>query len=113
MAKNKNKEIKKFEQAEFVEKLADHDIFLFKCTNCEATHFRHAGYMESMIPYIDPKEGPKVSVDSKAVKVCVNCKHSFILHDQKFVDVTEKIDLKAWEKTEKEAYKATGPGGEC
>lgn len=33
--------------------------------------------------------------------------------NEQMYDVTDQIDLKAWEKTEKEAQAATGPGGQC
>jgi len=47
------------------------------------------------------------------VMVCVKCKHSYIWVSEQMYDVTEHVDLNAWEKTEKEAHKATGPGGQC
>lgn len=89
------------------------DIFFFKCKGCGASHFRHAGYMEVMVPFIRPGNEKRVSVDSLQVKVCVKCKTSFVWINEQMYDVTDQIDLAAWEKTEKEAHKATGPGGQC
>lgn len=107
-----------FKQEAFVETLKDtSDLMLFKCTSCGGVHFRHAGYVESMTPYISlmPKGAREVksSTVSLPVKVCVACKHSFVDVQGKMQDVTEFIDLNAWERTEKEAQKATGPGGQC
>lgn len=28
-------------------------------------------------------------------------------------DVTDKIDMDAWDKAERELHRATGPGGQC
>jgi predicted nucleic-acid-binding Zn-ribbon protein len=89
------------------------DLFLFRCPKCKGMHFRHAGYMESMTPYMNPKKEQKVAVDSYAVKVCVKCHRAYIWADTQMYDVTDQIDMEAWEKFEKEAQKATGPGGEC
>ncbi len=102
-----------FDSTSFTKKLEDEDLFVFNCTNCGGIHFRHAGYIESMLPYVNPNEGAKVASESHPVKVCVSCKSSFIQTNGKFIDVTDKIDLEAWKKTEIEAADATGPGGEC
>lgn len=88
------------------------ELYLFTCPNCGGVHFRHAGYLEVQMPLLEPS-GPKVLMDSKPVKLCVKCKHAYISHEFKTWDVTKHIDLEAWEKTEVEAHKATGPGGQC
>lgn len=90
------------------------DLRLFACPNCGKVHFRHAGYLEPQTVYANPdKDELKVMTDSKPVKLCVNCKHAYINVESITYDVTKFIDLNAWEKTEKEAHKATGPGGQC
>lgn len=45
--------------------------------------------------------------------ICVSCKRAFVWLNEQMYDVTDQVDLAAWEKTEKEAHKATGPGGQC
>lgn len=102
-----------FRQETFTKKLDEHPVFLLKCPGCGKVHFRHAGYVEILIPHVSAKEGNKVADHAEPVKVCVNCKHAIIFHDGKVIDVTDQIDLKAWTKTEEEAYEATGPGGQC
>jgi len=88
------------------------DLFLFKCT-CGNIHFRHAGYVEMLMPYIQADKEKKVTKDSYAVHVCTTCKKCYIWHHPDMYDLTPLIDLKAWEKTEKELHDATGPGGDC
>jgi hypothetical protein len=88
-------------------------LHFFKCTNCGNAHFRHAGYMESMVPLMRQGGEKTVIVDSYQVKLCVKCKRSYIWVNEQMYDITEHIDLSAWEKTEQNAYKATGPGGQC
>lgn len=103
-------------QSDIIEALNDTNrLFLFKCPNCGGVHFRHAGYVETQIPFIDPKEGPKVSVESLQVKICLGqkCDKSYIYREGKFWDISEHIDQKAWAKKEEVAHEATGPGGEC
>jgi len=94
-------------------KTPNDDIFFFKCKKCGGSHFRHAGYMESMAPFIRPGNEKRVSVVSEPVKICVKCKSAFVWINEQMYDVTDQIDLEAWEKTEQEAHKATGPGGQC
>jgi len=105
------------------------DLFLFKCEKkvgkvrkkiCGNVHFRHAGYVEMMIPYVRPdsdaktkKEIGKIARDSFQVLVCTKCRSCYIYYEAKFWDITEHIDIKAWEKAEKELHKTTGPGGQC
>lgn len=88
---------------------------IFKCPKCNGAHFRHAGYIEIPTPFIEADKGSEVKavLDSKPVKLCVSCKTALISYNSKVYDVTHLIDLDAWEKTEKEAQKATGPGGQC
>lgn len=101
------------QQKDFSKKLENADVFIIQCPACGKPHFRHAGYMEVMTPFVDAKNGAMLSVDSKPVKICVSCKAAHIMVDGQIIDVTEQIDLKAWAKTEVEAQEATGPGGQC
>ncbi len=104
---------KGLQQKDFSRKLEDADIFIIKCPKCGRVHFRHAGYLEVMTPYVDANLGKMLSVDSKPVKICVSCKTAHVIVDGKVIDMTEQIDLGAWERTEVEAHKSTGPGGQC
>lgn len=106
-----------FNQAVLTKKVKNtDDLMLFKC-ECGSVHFRHAGYLEALTPYmsLQPEAGPQVksSTSSLPVKVCIQCKKSYVDYLGKMQDVTDHIDLKAWEKAEKELEKASGPGGEC
>ena len=99
----------------------DKEYLVFKCTaktgllkgKCNNKHFRHAGYMEFLVPFIKSNKEGKVQTDSVEVKVCTKCKSCYIYMDNHFVDVTDEIELDAWEATEKELHKTTGPGGQC
>jgi hypothetical protein len=93
-------------------KIEGNDLFLFKC-ECGGMHFRHAGYVEMMMPYIKANKEKNVTTDSYPVKVCVKCRKSYVWADSQMYEVTDQIDLEAWEKFEKEAHKATGAGGNC
>lgn len=100
----------------FVDKITpkqvdEEKVFLYKCS-CGNGHFRHAGYVELMLPFIEPGK-KEVCMQSHSVKVCTKCKKSFAWIAGQAYDLTDKIDLEAWEKTEREAYRATGPGGQC
>jgi len=101
----------------FVERVTpkkpDESIFLFKCKNCGKTHFRHAGYVMTMLPFMRSGGEKRVNLEEMRVMVCVSCKNCFVWINEQMYDITDQIDLQAWEKTEKEAHKATGPGGEC
>jgi len=88
------------------------DVHFFKCT-CESIHFRHAGYTKIMVPFMRAGGEKRVNVSNEQVMICVKCKRSFIWVNEQMYDITDRIDLKAWEKTEKEAQAATGPGGQC
>lgn len=88
-------------------------LFLHECGNCGGVHFRHAGYVEVLTPFIRPGDEKRMLMLSEPVKICVNCKHSFVWVSEQVYDLTDKIDVAAWERTECEAYRATGPGGQC
>lgn len=100
----------RFMQHELVKEANVKELQLFKCPNCGKTHFRHAGYVIPMLPYEDEGK-PKVSVSSVPVYLCVSCKHSYVNIKEFFHDVTEQVNFDAWEKSEKVAAKAVGPGG--
>lgn len=89
------------------------NVFFYACQKCGGKHFRHAGYMEVMLPFMRSGNEKRVSMDSVPVKICVACKSAFVWFNEQAYDVTAQIDLTAWEKTEKEAHRATGPGGQC
>jgi hypothetical protein len=80
---------------------------------CGSIHFRHAGYTQMLLPYMKPGGVKEVILENRQVMVCVKCKSCFVWDGNQLHDVTHKIDLNAWEKTETEMHKATGPGGEC
>lgn len=108
----------------FVEKITPQEpgenLFLFKCPTkhedgkvCGHVHYRHAGYVKVMLPYLKPGNVKEMIVDNHSVMVCVLCKHCYVWAGGQMYDVTKHIDLTAWEKLEKEMYRATGPGGDC
>ncbi len=88
------------------------ELFLFKC-ECENIHMRHSGYVEMLMPYIQADKEKKVTKDSHQVMICTNCKKCYIWYSAQMYDITNFIDLEAWDKTEKDMYRATGPGGDC
>lgn len=94
-------------------KQAGDDLFMFKCAKCGHSHFRHAGYMQTFLPYLRPGGKKEMVQESRQVMICVKCKSAYIWVSEQMYDVTDKVDLQAWEETEKEAHKATGPGGQC
>ena len=105
-------------QEGIVTPLEDTDaILLLKCPKCQKVHFRHAGYMHplSNLSYknADRTQSSQLNTDQTPVQICVSCKTAIIVFNGKIHDVTEHVDLKAWERTEVEAHKATGPGGQC
>ena len=109
-----------FKTKSLVQKLENlDDMFIFVCPGkyrrkmCGNSHFRHAGYMQFLVPWMKPSGERKISNDSVQVMVCTRCKSAYVYMNDVFYDVTDKIDLKAWEKSEKQLQKATGPGGEC
>ena len=89
------------------------DMFLFQCSKCGNVHFRHAGYVEMLLPFIRADKEKKVSKDSYGVHVCTKCRQCFVWYNERMRDITKLIDLKAWEKAEVDLHRATGPGGEC
>lgn len=103
----------------------DDELILFKCIKetgtgpnkkkCGNLHFRHAGYIELLVPFMlgGKKKKHEIQKQSLIVQVCTKCKACYIWHDNQMYDMTDKIDLEAWEKAEIELNKATGPGGEC
>lgn len=80
---------------------------------CGGVHFRHAGYIHNMLPFMRANQEKKVELQSYQVMVCVKCRSSYAWVYDQLYDISQHIDLEAWEKLEKEAHKATGPGGQC
>jgi hypothetical protein len=103
----------------FIEKITPKktkdNVFLFECPNkkCKSIHFRHAGYVKSMLPFLRSNGEKQIDVVEKQVMICVKCRKAYVWLNEQMYDVSDRIDLKAWEKFEKEAHRATGPGGEC
>lgn len=88
-------------------------VFFFKCKGCDGIHYRHAGYVKTMIPFMRTGGEKRINLDSLNLNVCVKCRKCYVWINEQMYDVTDQIDLAAWEKFEKEAHKATGPGGQC
>lgn len=111
LVKSKTSELEACVKPKIVTKAED--LFMFKCA-CGGVHFRHAGYIETVMPFMrgDDKKS-RIAPEPLAVKVCVRCRNCYVWFGEHFHDVTKVIDLNAWEKTEKEMQKATGPGGQC
>jgi hypothetical protein len=126
MENNQNNEIKnevtismeKNEKNEFSDKISPVEIedakelFLFQC-KCGNIHYRHAGYVEILMPYINADRTKNVSNDSLQVMVCTKCRKSYVWLNQQMYDLSKLIDVQAWEKAEKEMHSNTGPGGQC
>ena len=92
----------------------DKKLFIYKCPEpCGNSHFRHAGYLRVLLPYIEPGGDHRMSCDPHQVMVCTTCRKSTIWVNGQMYDVSDRVDLKAWEKSEKELHAATGPGGQC
>jgi hypothetical protein len=99
----------------------DNKVFLYECQNDKcltpsgkrSIHFRHAGYVKNMLPYLKPGGEKRVGLDNLSVMVCVKCRRSYVWIFDQMYDVTDRVDLEAWEKFEVEAHRATGPGGDC
>ena len=104
-----------FDPAGLIFELDDETLdFLVACPKCGGYHVRHAGYMTTKFGYKSLDErGGAVSMSEAPVHVCVNCKTPRIHVGSKTYDVSKYFDLAAWERTEIEAHKATGPGGQC
>lgn len=88
-------------------------VFLFECKGCKGVHYRHAGYVKSMLPFMRAGGEKRLSVDDLQVMVCVKCRRCYVWLNEQMYDVTDRIDLAAWEAFEREAHRATGPGGQC
>ncbi len=88
------------------------DLFFFQC-QCDNVHFRHGGYVEVLVPFMRADKTKNVSKDSLQVMICTKCHTCYVWLNEQMYDVTELIDIEAWEKTERELQKATGPGGNC
>ena len=91
--------------------LSECDSIFLTC-KCGKKHFRHTGYLETIVPFVSG-DGGKICSDTHPVKTCCSCRKSYVAIGSKVYDVTKEVDMKAWEKFEKEAHKSTGPGGEC
>lgn len=89
------------------------DLFFFQCSGCGGRHFRHAGYMEMLLPYIRSDQSKHMGNDAEPVKVCCKCRKCFLWVNNQVYDVTDLVDLEAWIELEKDMHKATGPGGNC
>lgn len=89
------------------------DVFLFECPGCKNVHFRHAGYVQVLAPFIRPGNERRVDKNSVQAMVCTQCKKVYIWVSEQMYDVTDRVDVNAWERTEKEMQRATGPGGDC
>ena len=117
------KEVKGLDTTKLVKKVKniDKELLIFRCTKkskvlkteCGNLHFRHAGYMEVLIPYVKTTKEGKIQTESLQVKVCTKCKSCYVYIGDHYYDVTKDINLEAWEETEKTMQKATGPGGDC
>ena len=88
------------------------DVFFFKCS-CGKCHFRHAGYMEILVPFVRPGDERCVAKETKQVKICVSCRKSYVWINEQMYDVTDLIDVNAWAEFEDEIHDAVGPGGDC
>ena len=115
--KKVQKDLISVQESEFSEmtkakKFEDDEMFFFKC-ECGNIHMRHAGYIETLVPFIKANKQKEVNKTSYQVHVCTKCRKSYIWYDSQMYDVSDKIDIKAWQKAEVELNEATGPGGEC
>lgn len=88
------------------------DLFLFKCP-CGNPHFRHAGYVNVVMPFVRADKQKRMTSDDYTVNVCTKCRRCFSWVSEQMYEVTDLIDLEAWAKAEVELHKATGPGGQC
>lgn len=89
------------------------DLFMFQCPKCKGVHFRHAGYVELMMPFIRADKTKNVASSSEDVKVCVKCFRCYVWFNEQMYEVTNLIDIEAWVKAEAKLNKMTGPGGQC
>ena len=99
---------------DYIQPVSECKSLIIKCPECNGIHFRHAGYIETATPFIEAGGQSRIINESHQVKVCVKCRHAYAaIGSEHMYDVTDSIDVEAWEKAEKELQKATGPGGEC
>lgn len=102
-----------------IEPKEEDGVFFFKCTSeklskiCGGVHYRHAGYIQTMIPFMRSGGERRIGIEDKRLWVCVKCRACYVWINEQMYDVTDKVDLEAWEKMEKKLHKATGPGGQC
>lgn len=89
------------------------ELFLFRCPGCGGVHMRHAGHVSIMLPYVKGNREKNIANDEMRVQICVKCKKSYVWYDHQMYDISELIDVQAWEKAEEELHAATGPGGNC
>lgn len=87
-------------------------VFVWRCA-CGNLHLRHAGYLRLMLPFLESGGEKRMVVENAQVMVCVACRQCTAWNGKQLYDVTDQVDLKAWEKAEVELHKATGPGGQC
>lgn len=88
--------------------------FLLACPKCGGYHSRHAGYFTTKSAYKNVEErGGSTFTTTVPVHICIKCKTPIASLGGVMYDVSKYVDLNAWEKTEKEAHAATGPGGQC
>lgn len=89
---------------------------VMKC-KCGHVHFRHGGYTITATPWAEtkPDSGPEghVSTRRKEIWFCIKCKTPYSIENGTMYDWSNYISFEDWEAFEKEAHKATGPGGEC
>lgn len=80
---------------------------------CGNVHFRHAGYLEALMPFRRPDKSQVVDKSSYHVMVCTVCRATYIWLNEQMYDVSDIVDLEAWAVAERELHAATGPGGQC
>lgn len=85
------------------------DLHIFKCS-CGKAHFRHAGYIQLMMPFMRAGNDKRISLSAEQVMICISCKKSYIWINEQMYDATELIDLGAWKVFEINASKLAGPG---
>ena len=77
---------------------------MIKCPGCGHRHFRHAGYIETITPFVEAGGAGRAINDSHPVKICVKCKKAYAaIGSEHMYDVSKYVDVKAWEETEKTA----------
>lgn len=91
----------------------ENGVLFFKCKRCGGLHFRHAGYVHSLVPFMLSGGDKRIDADPKQVMICVKCRAAFVWLNSQAYDMTDQIELEAWHWLEEDALRATGPGGEC